>query len=287
MNSRKAIKFVAGAAVVLQMLLPVAATAQNDDAGTSTGSGRSAQVRARVCDRLVQFGERATERFQEGKGRMSQVGADLGGRLSERHANRIERLEQVRSAHTERHTERFNLLLAKFQDNDRKEAILEFQQSVQTAVDARRAAYDAAIEAFWADAGTVVDTRRAAVDAAVADYEAAVNAAVASAKTACDGEGDLATIRKELNASLEAARDSYRIAIQSVKSYADMVQELVDERNAAFEAARDAFQAALEAAKTTLHEKLSALVPEGDDDADDDEDEGDDEDVGTDTGTAS
>jgi len=281
MNSRKAIKFVAGAAVVLQMLLPIAATAQSGNSETAPGNGRGAQVRANVCDRLVQFGERAVERFQNGKGKLSAVGADREGRLAERHANRLERLDQVRTARTERHTERFNLLLAKFQDDDRKEAILEFQQDVQTAVDARRAAYDVAIEAYWVDVGSMVGVRQAAIDDVVADYEAAVDAAVATAKAACEADGDIGSIRDDLNESLQAARDAYRTALDEVESYSDMVRALVDERNVAFEAARDAFQVALEAAKTTLKEKLDLLTPEGDDE----EDETDDEDVGTDTGT--
>ncbi len=258
----KVIKTIAAGAVAMQFMFPVVAAAQdNGDEPTMRPPGRAReQIIDRVCEAISGQTERIEQRIVDQQDRLAEKRANRDANLIEHQDKRLDRMVELRSAYDERHTERLELLLSKTDDADVTAAINEFEDALQVALSARRAAYDAAIEKYRAGVDAAVASHRSKVDAAGDQLNAAISAAVANAEAACEGEEvDLAAIRTAMRDAIKAAREQFRTSMDGLTSLGDEIQSLVDARNVEFEAARDAFRSSVEAARDKLRSDLELL----------------------------
>lgn len=268
------IKAATAAALVSVVAMPFAAFAQSDAATTHRAQAQARDVTAAAdradaaCTRLVETAHRATSQWEA---RRTQVDGDRARRDEERAGRRTTQRDAVASRVAEHDAKlgtRFQAMIDKAGDSDRKAALIAFQQAVQAAVSARRTAYADAHDAYLEGIDAALAAHRSAVDAAGADLRAAIEAAVAQVETDCGSGADAAQVRAAFRTALNDARTAFRAAISAAPTAGDAQKDLRDVRDAAYADARTAFQNALGAAKDALRTALEALPPANDGAAD-------------------
>ncbi|MBU0625303.1 hypothetical protein KKF05_03100 [Patescibacteria group bacterium] len=266
----KAQKIIAICVVMLELWLPltVVAVGQNDT-GSVAERGQNDQALpenflVKTCEMLEQQAGRIADRLAQPRRNLEEARSRQDERLAEHRSRLYNQVELIRTRYDERHNERIKLMLAKVADEETRQALLQFQQSVQTAVAARRAAFDVAQDDYGIAMDAVTNELRIAVNAAADVLQSAIDVALEAAKTACADSADsdspdIKTIRAELQIELKAAREQFQSARKDMAPLSDSIKPLTEVRNAAFRAAKKDFDTALEAAHSELKLSLDRL----------------------------
>ena len=147
----------------------------------------------------------------------------------------------------------FTKLEAKATTDAQKAAVATYETAIRAAVTARRNANEQARATFRTGVDSLLDTHDVMLTSQTTTYTFAVSAALDTAKASClatPKEG--VTIHNTLEASLKAARDSFKTARQGNDKVSTQVKQLADARNNSFKANNATFDAASKAARDAL-----------------------------------
>lgn len=203
------------------------------------------EILSKINERMDQRGEQIEERIQN--------------KIQEAEKNRGERNENLvefRENADEWREESYEKLEAKAKTNEQKAAVEEFKKAIETAVDARRAAIDAAIDTFRDGVDGAWANHQSSIEGATNTYREAVRTAFEKAKSDCEDGVDAQTVRANLHTSLQAARGQLKEDRAGVAKLRDEMKNLIAARRAAFEKAISDFKTALETARKELKESF-------------------------------
>ncbi len=153
----------------------------------------------------------------------------------------------------------FTKLEAKAKTDAQKQAVQTYETAVHNAVVTRRAAYDAARQAFRIGVQNAISARHDTATTQLATFQSSVNAAISTAEASCaSSPNDGPAIRQTLQASLKAARTAFQSDRKGDSTVGGQVKQLAVTRQAAFQAADKTFQASLSTARDTLKQAFGS-----------------------------
>jgi len=163
--------------------------------------------------------------------------------MEEKRLQREQKLVDFREKWEQNRERQYEKLQEIAQTDTQKQAVLEFKQTTETALTARKIAVDAAISAFRSGLDQLINNRNT--------YQVAVQ----KAKEDCAAEVDANQVRTTFMATLRAGRDKYNSDRQGIEKIS--TKALVETRQAAFKKALDDFKTAMQ----TAREKLRTAFP--------------------------
>lgn len=259
------------AALVANLLLPLAASAQTDRLRESPTSSRPRAILGQVSATAQgdAFCSRVSESSASNLGSIGMVKRGMMEKRDSRDEQREARnkgwdgtVKNAREDQDEHRADVYDKLEEKAGTDAKKAALETFKTDMDAAVAARRAAIDAANSAFQSGVKDAVAKRKAAIDAAVAKFEAAVKAALDKAKADCDSSDgvDGAKIRDAAMTAIKAAKAQLVADRQAADKVSDGVKPLIEAHKAAIEKAVADFKAAANKAKETLKASYDLAV---------------------------
>lgn len=202
---------------------------------------RISDLESKITGRLSNFENKTQERWRNREENWEEKTGNVDGRL----ANFREKQDENLKAHIAKLTE-------KATSDEQKTAITKFQSALETALFAKRAAVDSALDTFRDSVNKLVSDRQSSLDAAAATFKNSVASAFDSAESDCSSGKDAKTIRQNLHANLKAARQKFVNDRQSVAKIGDQVQALNETKKQAIQKAVADFKTALQNAVSEL-----------------------------------
>src|SRR3989344_3113862 len=242
-----------GTVLIASMLAPLAAAEQTTSTDLPrTSSGQATSAEKGFCARL---GGLSGQIDQNITGRLSKLGdkrSETEKNLESRVTDRDKQLADNRANWDENRNRQYAGLEAQANPDTQKQAVAEFKLTVEAAITTRKAAIDAAIQAFRTGVKNDLDARKSSVDAAIKTFTDAGKAAFEKARTDCASDVAPATVRATLQASLKAAKEKLASDIKIIEKKKDATKPLIEARKTAIEKAIQDFKNAMEAARTAL-----------------------------------
>ena len=173
---------------------------------------------------------------------------DLENGRNERDA----KLEEARSEADQLRGEWYTRLALRADGDNEEDAVEDYQERVEEAVDDRRAAIDAAILDFRTETDALVTKRKAAMQSARDTFRSSVAAAVARLETGCADGLSTATLLSNFKGDLAAARTKLANDKKAAEGLQEEMKKLVEVRKSRVATALKAFQAELALANAEL-----------------------------------
>ena len=249
--------------LAVNLFMPVSSLAQ----GVSNDTQRS------FCNRVSEWNTKIDRSIADREAKLEARRVDRLEKLAEKRKDRDEKIAENRERWGENRDEHFAKLNERAQNDEQRQAVADFVAAVKTAIATRKAAINAAIQAFRQGIDKAIADRKTAVDDAVQSFKDAVSVAEAKAKADCDAGVDAATVRQNFVDSLKAAKDQFKADRQEIEKLKDAIKPLIDTRKAAIAKAIQDFKMAIRKAKADF----KAVFEPGQED----EDENDDDDNGS------
>lgn len=210
------------------------------------------QVQGEFCGTFAETTGNIAEKLSGVRSKIEDFRENREGAMEDRRDTRDENLNEIRSEQDARRVEWYGKLEVRAKTDDEKDAVKEFEKTVDAAVETRRDAVDAARETFRSGVDALVAGKKTSVESAADNFENAVNAAVAAAKADCEAGKDPETIRNTFRKSLKNARETLSKERKSSEGIGDQVEALAKTRNESVRKAVEAFNATLKSAAETL-----------------------------------
>lgn len=223
---------------------------------TPTERGSQKQANGAICLRLENATGAMRTRLLEHKERWDSRKTERMANFAEKSENLADKLEQRRTASDDAREDNLEKLREKYADPEDQAAIDAFQEAVEAAVRDRREAFDAAHLAFRDGVATALAKRQELVRTALTAMQTAIQNAIADAKEACAAGEATETIRTNLRAAIQSAREEFKTARKSSDKVSAELENLRNSRKTAVKEAQDEFHEALEAAKENLKASL-------------------------------
>jgi len=208
------------------------------------------------CNRFTETASSIGSGMASARRNFEERAGERGGQMDEGRDSRDSKLEDSRSDADAKRSEMYARLEEQADTDAKKEAIEDFQKTVEEAVDDRRDAVNAALTAFRAGVDTLLASRKDDMQSAADTFAAAMKSALEKAKSDCEAGTAPATVRSNFQAALTAAHK----ALQTDRAESDKIrteiQALADTRHAAIEKAMSDFKATVEAAAKELREAM-------------------------------
>jgi len=208
------------------------------------------EIQARVCENISGLATRFNERVNEKGDKIRIKKQERENNWEEKLVEIDNRLTTLRNTRDEAWEKHFSKLEEKAESDVQKKAVSDFKSSVKKAIEARRAAINAAMTTFRNGVKNLIATRKNGLAKAVESYQAAQKAAFEKAKTDCVNGVDPKTVRTNLHASLKTARDKFNTEKQAVEKVGTSMDALIKAKKEAMEKAKADFHAAMEKART-------------------------------------
>lgn len=208
--------------------------------------GRFAETTGDIATKMAGIRTRAEERRE-----------NRTGSMEDRRDTRDENLSGIRSTQDARRVEWYEKLEARATTDERQDAVRKFGQTVDTAVETRRDAVDAAMFAFRSEVDSLVSGKRDSAESAADAFHVAVDTAVARAKADCEAGKDPETIRNTFRESLKEAKGALTAERKSVDGIGAQVEALAHVRNERIRKAVEAFESVLESATETVKKSFA------------------------------
>lgn len=208
------------------------------------------------CTNLTTYASQLTTKLAGGETNLKTRQEKNQSTLQERQATREQKLIQTRDTGDADRQVIYAKLMVKATTDAQKQAVTQFQATVEAAVLSRRTAVNTAIKAYWDGINSAMGGRQTSVDTARQNFTNAINTAVATAQSACVAGTDPVTVRTQLNASIKNAKNQFTTDRKSVDKYGPQVKALVQTRNTAVKKAFDTFHATMEQSRVTLKAAL-------------------------------
>ena len=232
------------------LIVPNLVSAQN--------STSSLQLGNIFCTKILPLSEKVIGRISDRITNLQSKRDEIENRLAEHWAQQNANLAQKRDQWDAYRNELFAKLEEKFGSTNH-DAVLAFEQAVDAAISARRAAIDSAISSFQQGMESAKSSRQAAIDAAKIAYKNSVIAAYEKAKSDCNSGVSSVTVRQNLYNDLIAAKDKYKTDYAAIEKLSTTIDQLIATRKAAIEKAIADFKAAMEKARADFKSVVGDL----------------------------
>lgn len=216
------------------------------------------QVQGEFCGRFAETTGNITEKMSGVRTKIDELRGNREATMEDRRDTRDENLNGIRSTQDARRVEWYAKLESRATTDTQKDAVREFEKTVDSAVEVRRDAVDAAILAFRSGVDSLVSGKKNSAETAAETFQGAVDAAVSRARADCEAGKDPETIRNTFRASLKGAKTQLSTSRKSVEGIGSQVDALAKVRNESIRKAVQAFDASLASAT----EKLKAAFSE-------------------------
>ncbi|MCL5666190.1 MAG: hypothetical protein M1383_00210 [Patescibacteria group bacterium] len=240
---------------------PSAMAVQRPNSSVATGSASTTApktIQNTFCTRLANAGAATQNRLTEKYQQVTQARQNTKDALHNRREERDQNMEQAREQAASTTKAVMQQLLERAQTEAQKQAIVQFQQQVRTAAAARKAAVDAAMEAFRKGLDAEAANRETLLQNAASKYKTAVQTALNKAQSDCQAGQDTVTAKTALNNALRAAQAELQKTKQNLDNRGGKVRTLTQTRNQAVKKAADDFKAAMEQARIQLKAAFQA-----------------------------
>jgi hypothetical protein len=235
------------------LALPSVAAAQTLNVNANVRApGLNAEVRADVCMQIGAHFADVETKLVDLRVKLDARSNDREQNLEERRAERSEKISELEKQADERRADIATRLEAHATTTAQKAAIVKFQADVRAAVEARRAAYQAANETFRRGVDAAATARRTQAEASVTLFRTSIKAALEKAKTDCAAGVSAATVKANLLASIKAARTRFEADRKAMDRVGAQVKALAETRKAAHAKAMTIFKADMERARVAL-----------------------------------
>ncbi len=238
--------------ILISPAFAMAADGQNQNSPTAADHQGSAAATQNFCTRLSDYSSRVTTQINENKDKLASNRDDRSKTLDDRQQQQNQKLQDLRNIDSAKRQSAFSQLEAMAKTDAQKQAVTQFENSVNAAIHARWAAVDAAIQAYQTGVKNIISQRDATAQTTEQNFENAVQAAINNAESQCSGGTAPATVRDTLNAALKAARAQFQTARKDVDKAGPQISALAQTRNAAVKKAMSDFQTALDQARIAL-----------------------------------
>ncbi|NTV54930.1 MAG: hypothetical protein HGA16_00300 [Candidatus Moranbacteria bacterium] len=215
------------------------------------------QVQGEFCGRFAETTGNIAEKMSGVRTKIDELKGNREATMEDRRDTRDENLNGIRSTQDARRVEWYAKLEARATTDKQKDAVREFEKTVDMSVETRRDAVDAAIAAFRSGVDSLVSGKKNSAETAADVFQGAVDAAVAKAKADCEAGKDPETIRNTFRASLKKAKTELTASRKSVEGIGGQVDALAKVRNESIRKALEAFDASLKAATEKLKTAFS------------------------------
>ena len=152
--------------------------------------------------------------------------------------------------------QQYQSLQRRAHNDDQKQAVQTYQQTIESAVTKRRGEVDGAVTNFRTGLDGLVSGDKSSVDTVVQAYKDAINNALQKAQNSCNAGEDPGTIRTTLQADIRSARDNLKSSNTGIEKIRQDLEKLQHTRNSAIDAAIEEFQKTAHAAEQTLRQIL-------------------------------
>jgi hypothetical protein len=249
------------AAIVAAAVTPAMASAQVMNRQARLEAKKSPAVVAKgFCARVAsappaeRAGSLLADHQKKLKTRRDEVSSFVASRRTSRDGALVQSRGQLKG--------RRDAALAKMTDKattpEQQVAVEAFKAAADAAAQARQAAIDAAIKTFRDGLDKARADRQTAVDAALKTFAEAVKATEDKAKVDCGVAGtDPEQVRTAMRTSIEAARTTLRQSIKQAEKVGEAAPALGEARRVAFDKALADYKTALEKAKTDFKAAVS------------------------------
>ena len=184
---------------------------------------REKNLQGAFCARFTENMDRLSKNISEREGNFEYRKENREGKIEDSRTSRDAALDESRSQADERREAMYKKLEDQTKTDTEKEAVKKFRNTVEKAVEVRRAAVDAAIISFREGVNAATSGRKGDMEKAVENYKKAVDSAAAKAKSGCEDGVNADTVRSDFNTAMESARKT----LQSERQGADKVGEQV------------------------------------------------------------
>jgi galactitol-specific phosphotransferase system IIB component len=228
-------------------MLPVAVLGQNNKA-SSVGQN----IIQNFCNTINNASSKLMERLTERESKIQDIINQRVGQELKRQERDV-KLEQLRLQWNSKREEYYVKLEEKAADDYQKQAVTDFKKAVEAAINARRAAIDAAIDNYREAIDDAVNSKRSKAQSLIEGYRNQVSIALEQMQTACNsGDGSAVTIRTNLKNALQNAKNEFIADKKDIDKIKDEIQAAQQEFKIAKEKAIADFKTAMEKAKSDL-----------------------------------
>jgi hypothetical protein len=245
--------------------LPVNRDTVRSTVGQAMGENRSEradEMREKMqqvfCTRFTEMAGKIGTGLAEGRDKFEERRNSRMEHIDDGRDTRDAKLGDSRSEADAKRSEMYAKLEEKADTDAKKDAVEEFQKTVEAAVETRREAVDAALQAFRIGVDAILSKRKDNMQNAADSFEAAMKTALEKAKQECEDGTSPDTVRAHFQAALQAAHKSLEADRNSSEKISDEIKALADTKHAAIEKAMNDFTATVKAAA----EKLKTVMGE-------------------------
>lgn len=249
MNSKKNLNSILKIAIVIGILVPIVMIAQSNN----SQAGKS------ICSKISDSSSRTMQRITEKWGRVEGKRAEITNRIQARWQERDSRLLEKQDKWNTNRAQHFQKLRERFQEGEKKQAVIDFQETISEAVANRRAAITEVTINYRQDVQQMKANRQASIDGLKNEFDNAVTVAFEEAEADCNDDLNPGTVRQNLRNDLTAAKEKYHNDYQEIEEISITMDQLIVDRKAAFEEAIQDFKDAMEEAKN----EFKAIIGEG------------------------
>lgn len=247
----KLIKLAVAAAAMAAALGPLSAFAQIGSSRLQKGTSTPPSYPS-FCTRFENASEQLVGRLREKRELVVNRKQERIELFKQKRAERNERIRERRESALKKSDEYFQALQNRAQTEAQKQAVEKFIADVKTAVQTRKQAVDAAVQAFNDGLDQAAKVRQTAMQTAIDNFKKATEDAIAQAKADCAAGVAPVTARENFINNMKTARENFQTARENLQNLQPKLEDLRKTRNEALKKAQQDFKTALQKAKAEL-----------------------------------
>ncbi len=224
---------------------------------------RKAENQDRICDKIEELAGKIQTNLKTRNENRQQLRMESENRLKVKMQERESTLIQRRQVRDQYRSEFYARLQERVKTQQQKDAVSEFEDTIEDAVKARREAVDAALDIFHDGVQQAVDSKKSSVDNLIAEYEKNREQLAAEVRNFCETSGDVAETRQTLRNRLQQAREEFKTDQKEISSVGGTVRELAQTKNESIRKASETFMSVLKDAQNKLQAELGGAVADG------------------------
>ena len=229
--------------------------------GADSGFGQ--KIMANVCSRLGEFSANREARWNEMDNKLENKRQEKTQEMEKKRSEAEQKMEQKRTDLDTKRLAGYEKLNSIATTDEQKQAVAEFKEAVETAVNLRRAVIEEANSARQNQMEQLMNEHKNTVEARNNSFREEVKNAEGALKEKCNaGDVDFAQMRAQLQAQIKEARDRYKQNKNETAPIGDSVKEINSAHKDAVQKAIEDFKNALAVAKSSLKSAFPVVVTE-------------------------
>jgi len=237
------------------LLLPIA-SAQGQEKGVAAGQNTAANLCARIESQVSNLVSKVSDRV----GKVGTAHADKESQLNNAWSKFDSDQKNSRGQEDANLSARFSKLEEMGKTDVQKQAISTFEVAVKSALEAKRAAMDAAVKTFHDNVDNLMNSRKTVVSNNLSVLETTFQAAGNKVKSDCAAGTNAKTVRTEFLSAVKEAQKNYDTAKKNQDDFSSQMKALTRGKQAAFDKAKNDFKSAMEQARNALKVVLGSTA---------------------------